>query len=316
MLGRLLPWCLLLANALGASPKVPPKPVRFVTDYANALPAPRREALNETLAAFERETSNQVIVYVDRSLPADTTLEETSSAALREWGVGQKGRSNGVILFVFTDQRVMRIEVGYGLEGAIPDARARQITSDVIKPFFKNGDYAGGIEAGAAAILAAARGEAFTGTGKTVTEQRGTTSGFAVGDLVVVLGVLGGIAGVVLTAAFTKPAPPGPKPGAPFLGVMCLMLSTWTCAGFGFLSAGTMILGLLGVALCIRHIKRYEWGPENVGRRTASGGFFSSGSSGSSGSTSSDSSSSDSGSGSDFSGGGGDSGGGGSSDSW
>ena len=96
-------------------------------------------------------------------MPAGTTLEEMSSAAMRAWGVGQKGKRNGVALFVFVDDRAMRIEVGYGLEGALPDAAAHRITDGVIKPHFKKGDYAAGVEAGVTAILAAVGRKATAG---------------------------------------------------------------------------------------------------------------------------------------------------------
>src|SRR5262245_7418979 len=122
-------------RAAAAPVALPAKPSRYATDQAGVIPAERLSALNEKLAAVERETSDQVLVYVDRRLPPDTTVEEVAVEAMRTWGVGQKGRSNGVLLFVFVDDHAMRLEVGYGLEGAIPDARARQITSDVMKPF-------------------------------------------------------------------------------------------------------------------------------------------------------------------------------------
>src|SRR5204862_517503 len=83
--------------------------------------------------------------------------------------------------YVFGADRKMRIEVGYGLEAALPDLRAHRITSEVMRPFFQRGDLSGGVEAGAEAILAAARGEPFTGTGRTVAEGKG--SGLPVGFL-------------------------------------------------------------------------------------------------------------------------------------
>src|SRR6185503_12029589 len=112
----------------------------------------------------------QVLVYVDAHVPAGTTLEESANRAFKAWGVGQKGKDNGVLFVVFLDDRVMRLEVGYGLEGALPDARAKQITSEVVKPRFKTGDFTGGIESGAQAVVAAARGEPYQGTGRTVAE--------------------------------------------------------------------------------------------------------------------------------------------------
>jgi uncharacterized protein len=147
-------------SAASASP-LPPRPTRHATDRAGVFDTRRLAALDERLAAFERATSSQVVVYVDRRVPPGTTLEEMSVAALRSWGVGQRKHDNGVLFFVFVDDRVMRIEVGYGLEGTIPDIVAKRITSQTVKPFFRRGDYPGGVEAGIDRILAAARGEAF-----------------------------------------------------------------------------------------------------------------------------------------------------------
>ena len=184
--GRPLPaWLALAFLATSQAPRahaaqvpLPPRPTQYATDRAQAFPPARLAALNQKLADFERATSNQVLVYVDRSLPPGTSLEEMGSAAVRVWGVGQKGKSNGLILFVFTDDHTLRLEVGYGLEGVLPDARARQIQSDVMKPFLKRGDTAGGIEAGVEAVLAAVRGEGFQGAGRTVAEgPRGRASG-------------------------------------------------------------------------------------------------------------------------------------------
>jgi uncharacterized protein len=163
---------LLAASFVRAEAPSLPRPARYVTDRAGILPAERADALNERLAAFERETSDQVLVYTEKRVPEGTTIEELGARAIRDWGPGQKGKSNGLIFFVFPDDRKMRIEVGYGLEGAIPDARAHRITDEVVKPFFLRGDFAGGVEAGVAALLSAARGEPFAGSGKTVAEGR------------------------------------------------------------------------------------------------------------------------------------------------
>ena len=158
----------LLATAL------PPKPTRYVSDNAGVLGAARADALNAKLAQFERDTSDQVLVYVDRDLPPDTTIEEMGAEAIRAWGVGQKGKDNGAILFVFTNPKKMRIEVGYGLESTLTDAKSKHITSTIIKPLFQSGDMAGGIEAGTDAMLTAIRHGEYTGTGKT--HAQATTS--------------------------------------------------------------------------------------------------------------------------------------------
>ena len=143
-----------------------------MTDKAGVLDPSRAEQVNARLEQFERETSIQMLVWIDRHLPENTTLEEFAVNAMKAWGVGQAKLNNGLVLFAFIDDRKMRIEVGYGLEGAIPDAIASRIREDEITPRFKAGDYTGGVEAGMAALMAAANGE-YKGTGTTVAERRG-----------------------------------------------------------------------------------------------------------------------------------------------
>ena len=186
---------MLVTLALLAAISLPPKPAQYVTDRAGVLP--NAAALNEKLANFERQTSDQILVYVDQHLPPDTTLEEMSSEAMHQWGVGQKGKDNGAALFVFIADRKMRIEVGYGLEGALTDARCKQITSTVIKPAFQRGDYAGGINNGVDAILATVKGEPYTGTGKTVAQSAAHSN--AAGCLVPL--IFFGIFGFIIWAA-------------------------------------------------------------------------------------------------------------------
>src|ERR1700694_779276 len=129
----MLAFLLALVTAL----PIPPKPANYVTDNAHVLDAARAAALNEKLAQFERDTSNQILVYVDSKLPPGSTIEQMGSEAMHQWGVGQKGKDNGAVLFLFADDRKMRIEVGYGLEAALTDAKSREITSTIIKPRVK-----------------------------------------------------------------------------------------------------------------------------------------------------------------------------------
>src|SRR5205085_5811780 len=103
----------------------------------------------------------------------DTTIEQFANEAMHQWGVGQKGKDNGAVLFLFINDRKMRIEVGYGLEGVLTDAKSRQITSTIIKPRLKANDYDGAVEQGADAIVAVVRGEKLKGAGKTVHEAKG-----------------------------------------------------------------------------------------------------------------------------------------------
>ena len=178
---------------------VPPKPAKYVTDNAGVLNAARASALNEKLAQFERDTSNQVLVYVDRSLPADTTIEQFANESMHQWGVGQKGKDNGAVLFLFINDRKMRIEVGYGLEGVLTDAKSRQITSTVIKPRLQGKDYDGAVEQGADAIVSVVKGEELKGRGKTAHEAKETHRSSGLGQFVPLLFVL--IIGLVILIA-------------------------------------------------------------------------------------------------------------------
>ena len=158
------------ASLVLAAAPLPTGPDRYATDRTGRLDAARLARLNERLASFERETSTQVLVYVDAHMPPGTTLEEVAAAAVVEWGVGQKGKDNGALFLAFLDDRLMRIEVGYGLEGALPDARAHRIITEVVAPSFRRGDFTGGVEAAAGEIVKAAQGEPFRGTGRTTAE--------------------------------------------------------------------------------------------------------------------------------------------------
>jgi uncharacterized protein len=149
---------------------VPEKPQRYVTDRAGVFGAGQAEALNARLEQFERDTSDQLLVWVDRKIPEGFTLEDFTVRAAQKWGVGQKKIDNGAILFVFTEDRKMRIEVGYGLEGVLPDVTAHRIQEEEILPKFRSNDYAGGIEAGMTAMMAAVKGE-YKGSGTTVNER-------------------------------------------------------------------------------------------------------------------------------------------------
>ncbi|HXV78660.1 MAG TPA: TPM domain-containing protein [Candidatus Binatia bacterium] len=149
----LAPTIFCLALALD----VPPLRGR-INDYAGLIPVDRARALEERLARFEAETGHQIAVLTIPSLEGDS-LEDFSIRVAESWKIGKKGFDNGAILLVARDDRRLRIEVGYGLEGVMPDAIASRIIRDVITPRFRSGDYAGGIEGGVDAILKVTRGE-------------------------------------------------------------------------------------------------------------------------------------------------------------
>ncbi len=138
--------------------EVPKRAEGYVTDRAGILSPGTRDSLEEMLRAYEDKTSNQVVVVTFQSLDGNS-LEDFSMRLAEAWKVGQKGRDNGVIFLIFKNDRKIRIEVGYGLEGVFPDALAGQIIRDVIAPHFRTGDYSGGIMAGTDAIMKATQGE-------------------------------------------------------------------------------------------------------------------------------------------------------------
>lgn len=157
------------ATAPAESTPLPAKPADYVLDEAGVFSPGQRETLARTLEQYERETSNQIVVAVMPRVPEDYVMEDFTQRTAEAWGAGQKDRDNGLVLFVFPESRQMRIEVGYGLEGAVPDGLANIIIQDEIVPSFRAGDMAGGIERGAEALMAASKGE-YTGTERTVAE--------------------------------------------------------------------------------------------------------------------------------------------------
>lgn len=130
----------------------------YVTDKTGTLTQSQISSLEKKLSGFEKETSNQVIVYMMSTLSGES-LEETSIEIAEKNGIGQKGKNNGVLLFIVKDDRKLRIEVGYGLEGALPDALCNQIIRKEITPYFKQGKFYEGIDAGVNAIIEATKGE-------------------------------------------------------------------------------------------------------------------------------------------------------------
>jgi uncharacterized protein len=155
-----------------AGEAMPPKPAGYFNDYAGVVSKSAAVRFNEQLAQFERETSNQIVVAVFPKMQSDSSIEDYTQRVAQTWGVGQKDRRNGAVLFVFVQDRKMFIQVGYGLEGALPDITAFDITEYQIKPRFRANDYEGGLAAGIDSILKAIRGE-YQGSGKTVRERAG-----------------------------------------------------------------------------------------------------------------------------------------------
>ena len=160
----------MLATKSQSAEVIPPKPPGYFQDNAGVVSKSTALRFNEQLAQFERETSNQVWVVVYPKMQSDSDIADYTQRVAQVWGVGQKERRNGVVLFVFVQDRKMFIQVGYGLEGALPDITAFDITEYRMKPLFRKGDYEGGLATGIDSIFKAIRGE-YKGSGNTVAER-------------------------------------------------------------------------------------------------------------------------------------------------
>jgi uncharacterized protein len=122
-----------LAILAGAAPPVPPAPTRWVTDTAGLMSATARDALDQRLEAYQKSTGHQVIVWIAPTLSGEV-MEEWCPRVFTAWGIGRKGKDDGVAMFVFVNDKQLRIEVGYGLEERLPDLYVGRIIEQAIKP--------------------------------------------------------------------------------------------------------------------------------------------------------------------------------------
>jgi uncharacterized protein len=150
-----------VAPAYGAEPAFPDLTGRVV-DEAGILSAGARARLDSELAQHESKTKQQVVVATVKSL-GGVPIEDYGYQLGRHWGIGQKGANTGIILLVAPNDRKVRIEVGYGLEGELTDAAAATIVNRIILPAFRSGDFESGVLAGADAILRVLGGDASVG---------------------------------------------------------------------------------------------------------------------------------------------------------
>lgn len=135
-----------------------PSPPRLVNDFTQSLTAEQIQALENKLVAYDDSTSSQVAVVIIPTT-GDYPIEDVALQILRRWGVGGKSTNNGIVVLVAKDDRKVRIEVGYGLEGAIPDMIAASIIDHEIVPNFRQNNYYRGLDEGTNAIFKAAAGE-------------------------------------------------------------------------------------------------------------------------------------------------------------
>lgn len=178
LLMALLPFAIVAAAPAAQSPLdagMPPFPALTgpVVDDAHLLPADVLNQLSGKLAAYARQNGAQVVVVTLPTLNG-YPIEYYGYQLGRHWGIGQKGKDNGVLLLVDSGERQVRIEVGYGLEGTLTDAQSFLIIHNVILPRFHSGDYAGGITAGTDAILSVLGGHLQMVQQRQVRDRSGT----------------------------------------------------------------------------------------------------------------------------------------------
>lgn len=158
-------WTLLLFLFLAVSTKALdiPAPVGHVNDFAGMISAQTRAALEQRLVDLQRVTDVEVAVATIKSLDGDT-VENVAVELFKQWGIGKKGKDNGVLVLIAKDDRKSRIEVGYGLEGVLTDVGTSRIQREILVPAFQRGEFDAGVAATVDAIEKAVRGDAAINT--------------------------------------------------------------------------------------------------------------------------------------------------------
>lgn len=184
---RLILVCLLFfANIALSAPNFPPAQ-GYVNDFAHMLSPATSTQLNNQLRDFDKQTSDQVVVATFDSLNGQA-LEDFSIGLATQWKIGSKKHDNGVLLLIIKNDHKIRIEVGYGLEGALTDATSSSIIRNQIAPYFKQSNYDAGVQNGTNAILQAIKGE-YTATPDS--QESGNAMSWVIGVLVLAFFVYG-----------------------------------------------------------------------------------------------------------------------------
>ena len=151
-------FCTLLLPA-SAQEAVPESPSRFVTDNAGFLSEPVRQALDQRLGSYASDTGHQILVWIGRTT-GRIPIEDWAVRAFGQWRIGRKGIDDGLAIFIFADDRKLRIEVGYGLEATVTDALASRIINEIMVPRIQTGDRDGAVTAGVDAVVSIIGGQA------------------------------------------------------------------------------------------------------------------------------------------------------------
>ena len=235
--------------------KVPALTAR-VTDLTNTLSASDRQALEAKLAAWETQTGNQLVVLM---LPS-TRPEAIAAYSIRvaeAWKIGHKGKDNGAVFLIAKDDRKNRIEVGYGLEGVLTDVTTRRILAETVAPFFRNGQFAQGIDAGVDQIIAVVnKGEPLADAPAAQPQQRKSGGGIPFDMIFILLFVVVPVIGSILRRIFGRAI--GSTVGAGVIGA-----AAW-------FFAGSLIVAIIAAVVAFIVMITFGMGSGLVGR----GGVF------------------------------------------
>ena len=259
--GLVLAFTLCWSLFAGAQVPVPPLSGRVI-DQTGTLTAEQKASLEQTLAAFEARKGSQLAVLMIAS-SAPEAIEQYALRVAEQWKLGRKKVDDGALLVVAKDDRTLRIEVGYGLEGALNDATSKRIISEVIVPRFKSQDYFGGISAGVGQIIRVIDGEPLPQPSKKPADSIGDVQQYAP-----ILFILALAVGGVLRAAF------GRIPGALVTGGAVAVVAWFIVGALSMaLLAGVIALfvTLMGGAMGGRGLGGYYGGGGRGG--SGHGGF-------------------------------------------
>ena len=183
----ILIFSFLLCGYLSFAQDFPPKSNTLVTDYTNTLSAEQKALLERKLVMFDDSTSTQIAIVIIKSV-GDYDINEYGQQLGRKWGIGQKGKNNGIVIVVALNDRKMTIQTGYGEEGALPDVITQQIRVNDMNPRFKAGDYYGGLDAGTDDIIKYTKGEYKQDKKRAKSDDnRGGAAGFIIIIIIVIL---------------------------------------------------------------------------------------------------------------------------------
>jgi uncharacterized protein len=178
-------FSLLLIAFIAFSQQLPPKASTLVTDYTNTLSPGDIQLLENKLDAFNDSTSTQIAVVIIKSV-GEYDINDYGQKLGRAWGIGEKGKNNGILLLVALNDHKVAIQTGYGAEGAVTDSRTQDIIQNDIVPQFKQNNYYAGLNAATDDLMKLMKGE-FKGTGKQSTSNDDSGGGYGILIFIVII---------------------------------------------------------------------------------------------------------------------------------